>query len=118
MIAPIASISTHRAGGGAGVHMESMVPADRDELVARGRLTGSSPLDDVLKALGQEMTADLVAEIRAYFATFEITIDQSVEVDDHLAQTADLAGHPEPAHALCVQPLRPRVELELDPAPH
>ena len=100
------------------MHMESMVPADRDELVARGRLTGSLPLDDVLKALGEEMTADLVAEIRAYFATFEITIDESVEVDDDIEQIADLAGDADPADAIVVQALRPRVELDLDSAPH
>lgn len=106
--------ATHvRAQGveGAQVQVEAMSESDMEALLDRGRLTGSIPLDDVLKALGEEMTADLVAEIREFFSRHGVAVDESVEVEIDVEETAELA---ETAEAVVA---RHRVELDLDAAP-
>ena len=65
-----------------------------DELVERGRSQGGVlPVDAPLSVLGVEMTADIVDEIKVYFAERGITIDEVVDPDealgDDLADGAD-----------------------------
>lgn len=100
-----------RGAEGAQVQVEAMADSDREALLDRGRATGSIPLDDVLKALGEEMTSDLVAEIRAYFARHGVAVDESVEVEIDIEETAELAETAERVVA------RHRIELDLDAAP-
>ena len=66
---------------GHGVLVESVASADLVALVERGRRDGLLHLDDALSALGVEMTADVVAELREYFAERGIAIDDSVDTD-------------------------------------
>ena len=96
---------------GAQVQVEAMAEKDREALLDRGRASGSIPLDDVLQALGEEMTADLVAEIRSFFARHGIEVDESVEVEIDVEETAELAETADRVVA------RHRIELDLDAAP-
>jgi RNA polymerase primary sigma factor len=61
-----------------------------DDLIRKARRSGDTlPLDEPLSVLGVVMTADVVAEIKAYFSGHGITIDETVELLDSID---DLTG--------------------------
>jgi RNA polymerase primary sigma factor len=84
-----------------------------DDLIRKARRSGDTlPLDEPLSVLGVVMTADVVAEIKAYFSGHGITIDETVELLDSIE---DLTGPEldEPAATTTDAPVDDDPELDI-----
>jgi len=108
------------------VLFESVPERDLNELVERGKAAGVLHLDDALSVLGVEITADVVDEVRTFFAPHGIRIDDTIDLHDEtlveaietlLAPVGDVAETPAVEPTAVLEEVSVEVELDEDGGP-